>query len=265
MRAHAPANAFLPQGQALLHAKAVLFIDDHQRQFGKAHFLLKQRVGAHHHWGAASNLLQGAGAGLALEFAGQPGDFDTQRREPFAEVDEVLLGKNLGGGHQRHLIAGLQSLKCGKSGDHGLACADIALHQAQHRLALAEVVGDFRADALLCAGGGKPQVGQVLLRQGFRQGQCWGLLRANAFAQALQRQLVSQQFLEGQAMLGPVAAFGQFFQVGIRRRSMQIANGLIERAELVIVGQLTRQPIRQAVRAEARQGLFTELTQTLLG
>ena len=177
----------------------------------------------------------------------------------------MLLGKNLGGGHQRHLIAGLQCLQCGKSGDHGLACADIALHQAQHRLALAEVVGDFRADALLCAGGGKAQVGQVLLRQGFRQGQRWGLLRANAFAQALQRQLVSQQFLEGQAVLGPVAAFGELFQVGIRWRSMQIADGLIERAELVIVGQLARQPIRQALRAEARQGLFTELTQALLG
>jgi hypothetical protein len=38
--------AFLAQRQPLMHAEAVLFVHDRQRQFGEAHAVLKQGVGA---------------------------------------------------------------------------------------------------------------------------------------------------------------------------------------------------------------------------
>ncbi|MNF45261.1 hypothetical protein D3C84_263890 [compost metagenome] len=249
----------------MLHAEAVLLVDDHQGQAGESDLVLEQRVGADHHGRAAGDPFQRRGAGLALELAGQPGDLDAERRQPFAEIEEVLLGEDFGGRHQRHLVAGLQRLQGGEGGDHGLAGANIALDQAQHGRVLAEVVGDLGADPLLRAGGGETQVGEVLLRQACGRRQWRRLLGAHAFAQALQGQLVGQQFLEGQAVLGPVPALGEFGLVGVRRWPVQVANGLIQRAEPVVAGQFARQPVRQTLRAEAGQGLFAQAAQALLG
>ncbi|MNT99956.1 hypothetical protein D3C72_2429460 [compost metagenome] len=67
-------------------------------------------MGADDHGHAAGDLFQGGGARLALELAGEPGDFDAQRLQPLAEIDEVLFGENFRGRHQRHLVAGLQGL-----------------------------------------------------------------------------------------------------------------------------------------------------------
>ena len=130
---------------------------------------------------------------------------------------------------------------------------------------LAEVVGDLGADPLLGAGGGEAEVGQILRRQPLGLGQCRGVLVAQAVAQALHRQLMGQQFLEGQAVLRPMPAFGQLVEVGIRRRPVQVAQGLVERRQLMLAGQFGRQPIGQAVGAEARQRLLAELAQALLG
>ncbi|MNF99052.1 hypothetical protein D3C84_819380 [compost metagenome] len=58
-----------------------------------------------------------------------------------------------------------------------------------------------------------------------------------------------QQFLEGQTVLRPVMAFGKFVDVGIGRRVMQVADGIVQRRELVVPGQLHWQPVRQAARA----------------
>jgi hypothetical protein len=66
---------------------------------------------------------------LALELAGQPRDFDAQRFEPALEGDEVLLGEDLGGRHQRDLVTRFQRLQRGEGGDHGFARAHVALNQ----------------------------------------------------------------------------------------------------------------------------------------
>ncbi|MNZ79083.1 hypothetical protein D3C78_976770 [compost metagenome] len=243
----------------------MLLVDDHQRQVAELHLVLEQRVGADHHGRAGGDAFQCADAGLALELAGQPGDLDAQRLQPLAEGEEVLLGEDLGGRHQRHLVAGLQRLQRGQRGDHGLAGADVALHQAQHRLGLGQVPGDFRRHALLRAGGGEAEVGQVLRRQARGLGQLRRLLGAHALAQARQRQLVGQQFLEGQAVLGPVAALGQLLEVGVRRRPVQVADRLVERRQVVLAGQLGGQPVGQAAPVEAAQRLLAEGAQALLG
>ncbi len=76
---------------------------------------------------------------------------------------------------------------------------------------------------------------------------------------------MGQQFFEGQAQLRPVPAFGQFLDVGIRRRPVQVADRLVERAKLVVAGQFRRQPVGQAAGAEHGQGLLAQLAQALLG
>ncbi|RMS11042.1 hypothetical protein ALP75_204703 [Pseudomonas syringae pv. actinidiae] len=83
----------------------------------------------------------------------------------------MLLGQNLGRRHQRDLITGFQCLQGSQRGDHGLARADVALNQPQHRLGLAQVVGHLLADTLLRASGRKTQIGEKLFRQLFREGQ----------------------------------------------------------------------------------------------
>ena len=49
MRVEALLLAFLPQRQALMDAKTVLFVDDHQRQAVKLHLLLENSVSADNH------------------------------------------------------------------------------------------------------------------------------------------------------------------------------------------------------------------------
>ncbi len=171
------------------------------------------------------------------------------------EGDEVLLGEDLGRGHQRDLVAGFQRLQGREGGDHGLARADVALDQAQHRFLLAEVVGDFIADALLGSGRGEAEVGQVLRRQAGGLGHRWGAQGAHAFAQALLGQLMSEQFFEGQAVLGPVVTKGQLIDIGVGGRVMQIADRIVQRRQLVVAGQLQWEPVGQAFRAEQGQGL----------
>ncbi|MCY1423140.1 hypothetical protein D9M71_388470 [compost metagenome] len=265
MRAEAAVHAFLAQGQALLDTEAVLLVDDHQGQALELHLVLEQRVGADHHGRATGDLLQGSSSGLALELAGEPGDLDAQWLQPLAEVQEVLLGEDFGGRHQRHLVAGLQGLQGGKGGDHRLAGADVALHQAQHGFLLCQVIGDFRTDPLLGAGGLEAKVGQILLRQLARGRQLRRVLGPETFSQALQGQLVGQQFFEGQALLGPVPAFGELLQISIRRWPVQVTDRFVQRAQVVVARQLPGQPVGQALGAEASQCELAEAAQALLG
>ena len=51
-------HALLAQGQALLHAEAVLFVDDRQCKALEFHFILEQRVGADHHRRAVADAFQ---------------------------------------------------------------------------------------------------------------------------------------------------------------------------------------------------------------
>ncbi len=60
--------------QPLMHTKAVLFVDDSERQCGKLYLLLKQRMSANHQPRAAiSNGGKLSVARFAFGFATQPG------------------------------------------------------------------------------------------------------------------------------------------------------------------------------------------------
>ena len=73
-----------------------------------------------------------------------------------------------------------------------------------------------------------------------------------------------QQFFEGQTVLRPVMTEGEFVDIGIGRRVMQVADRIGQRRQLIIPGQFGRQPVGQAGRAEHRQGLHAQLAQALL-
>ncbi len=248
----------------MLHAETMLFVDDHQCEVLELHFILEQRVGAHHHRCTCGDLFQRRRADLALELTRQPCHFQAERFEPALERDEMLFGEDLGGRHQRHLVTGFQCLQGGEGGDHGLARTHVALDQPQHRFVLAEVIGNFIAHALLGACRRKAEVGQVLRRQARGLGHRGGTQGAHAFAQALLRQLVGQQFFEGQAVLCPVMTEREFVDIGIGWRVVQVTNRIVQRRQLIVAGQFQGQPVGQAFRAEQGQGLHAQLAQALL-
>ena len=66
--------------------------------------------------------------------AGQQRDPEPRRLEQPADVDEVLLGQDLGRRHERDLEAVLHRDERRHQRDDGLARADVALQQPVHRL-----------------------------------------------------------------------------------------------------------------------------------
>src|SRR3546814_15654764 len=78
-----------------VHAEAVLFVDDRQRQVVEGHALLHQRVGADHDLRLAfGHLRQRRSARAAGDLAGEPGDVDAERFEPRAPKSEDGRGGN---------------------------------------------------------------------------------------------------------------------------------------------------------------------------
>ena len=73
----------------------------------------------------------------------QPGDRHAERREPLAELAQVLLGEDFGGRHHRGLAAGVDRRQAADRRDDGLAAADVALQQTLHRMRLREVAQDL--------------------------------------------------------------------------------------------------------------------------
>ena len=65
---------------------------------------------------------------------------------------EVLLGQDLGGRHERGLVAGLDRGEDGERGHHRLARAHVALQQPVHRVGLGHVGPDLAPDPLLGRG-----------------------------------------------------------------------------------------------------------------
>ena len=110
--------SFFSQGEALMHAEPVLFIDDDQGEALEYHLLLEDGVGAHHHLDAAvRDGGQRLFPRLALLLARQPADLDAERFQPPGEVDGVLFGQQLGRGHQPHLAAVADGLQGGQRRD----------------------------------------------------------------------------------------------------------------------------------------------------
>ena len=75
--------------------------------------------------------------------AGQQRDAEARRLQQPRDVDEVLLGQDLGRRHERHLQAVLHRDERRQQRDDRLARADVALQQPVHRLRPLQVVDDL--------------------------------------------------------------------------------------------------------------------------
>ena len=146
-------GGFFLQLQALVHAEAVLFVDDDEGEAGVGDVFLEDGVGADDELGAAVGDGGERGAFFGTcHFAGERGEGDRESGKQAADVGGMLFGEQFGRHHQYGLAAGGDGLQAGRERDHGFAAADVALHQAQHRRRLREIGGDFRTDAALCGG-----------------------------------------------------------------------------------------------------------------
>ena len=141
---HVDRLALARKREALVHAEAVLLVDDRERQVMKLDFVLEQRMGADQQVEVAGNeSCQDFAAFLAALAAGedrkpQPG-CRGERRHGLV----VLAREDLGRRHQGGLTPAFDRGRGGKQRHHGLAGADIALQQAQHPLGLGEVGVDL--------------------------------------------------------------------------------------------------------------------------
>ena len=197
---HVHRIAFLGQRKAFAHAEAVLFVDDGQRERLEHHIVLDQRMGADQKIDlAVCELFDNFAAFLAFLAAGQdrdlhPGTF-CQRRNRL----DVLAGEDFGRRHQGRLLAGFRDGGRSEQRHHGLAGADVALQQAQHPQRLVEVVGDGFRGLLLrwrqCVG---QRVDDLVTQMSVAR---IALTRraAELRAHQRQRQLPSQEFVEGEA------------------------------------------------------------------
>ena len=226
-RGRGQSPSLLPQGQALLHAKAMLLVDDGQAQTRELHLRLDDGMRADdQRRRAAFNGGQHGRALFLLLAASQPCHALATRRqqggEPVGQLGEVLLGQDLGGRHQRALPAGVDGHAGGQRRHHRLAAAHVALQQAVHGLGARQVGGDFLAHAALRAGQVEGQRGQQLLGQAAARRVQGRRPQAGALGTRLVlRQLLRQQLLGLQALPGRVAVVLQFAQRRVGRWVVQ--------------------------------------------
>ncbi len=135
------------QLESLLHAEAVLLVDDDEAEVAEVDLVLLQgvrpddelRFAAHD---SALRLAFGGGVERACEegdFIGLAGAGRDSVCEEFARGEVVLCGEDLRGGHERDLVAVLDGDERGLHRDDRLAGADIALQEAAHGLGAAHV------------------------------------------------------------------------------------------------------------------------------
>ena len=163
----AGAVALRLQRQPLVHAEAVLLVDDGEGEVAEHHVRLEQRVRADEDVDLArGQAIEQVLARAALLAPREQGDAQAgllgERRNRF----QVLAREHFRRRHERRLRAGFDRDRHGEQGDDRLAGADVALQQPQHAprrrhvgldlahgLALrarqreGERVGDRRADA----------------------------------------------------------------------------------------------------------------------
>ncbi len=165
----------------LTHAKAVLFVDDGQAQVLEAHIVLQQLVGADEDVDLAFGQL-GGGVGHFLGRLEAAHHLHGHRPvgKAVAEAVVVLLGEQ-GGGHQYgHLAAAVHGDERRAHGHFGLAEADIAAHQAVHRLGRQHVGAHGFDGSLLVRGFLEREAGAEGGVVGGRVGKCIALARGAA-------------------------------------------------------------------------------------
>jgi hypothetical protein len=137
-------QALRPQARALQDAEPVLLVDHHEPELSEPDVAFDQRV-------RADDQLDGPGFDFGellaprsrRRRAGEQRHAKPRRLQQPRDVEEVLLGQDLGRRHEGHLQAVLHRHERGEQRDDRLAGADVALQQPVHRLRTLQVVHDF--------------------------------------------------------------------------------------------------------------------------
>ena len=159
------------QRRPLGHAEAVLLVGDHQAQIGVVHPLGQEGVGADEQIQlprrqGGEQLLPGP----ALHRPGEQAHPQAGLLQQRGERSEVLLGQQLGGGHEGALAAVLRRQPGAVGRHHGLAGANVPLYQPVHGGAGGHVGGDLVHHPPLGPGEGEGQQGQKFLHRGNGKG-----------------------------------------------------------------------------------------------
>ena len=256
--------ALVAQGQALVHAEAVLLVDDGQGQILAGHAFLHQGMRADHHARrAGGDVGQHGGARLAGHLARQPHHAHAERLQPGAEIRQMLLRQQFGRRHQGDLSARFDVAQGRQGRDHRLAAADIALHQAQHGLRLLQIRRQFLQHPLLRRRErvGKPPAQR--LAQFSRAANRRGAVRAQGDALAAQAEVMRQQFFQRQTLQCRMQAGAEERDIGVWRRPMREQQGFAQGRQFQVIAQRGRQQLQFFRRRQALERFADDLRQRL--
>ena len=225
----------------VLHAKALLLVNDHQAQVLGVHIGRKQTMRADEHINRALGkrleraLLLRRGAEAAEHF-----DLEAKRGKALKERLVVLLGQNGRGAEHHDLAAGVHALKRRTQGDLGLAKAHVAAEQAVHGLGRLHVglnIGDG-LQLVACLVVGKALLHLDLLGRVGRAGDTGNRRAARIQVDQVKRQLfgVLARLVGGTRPVGGVEP-GQARLVAVGANVSRDAVDLLERhVEFVAIG-----------------------------
>ena len=235
----------------------MLFVDDREPQIGELDALLEQGVGADDDARATRTHRLETGSPLRrAELAGQPADVDAERIEPGGEVQQVLLGEDLGRRHQRDLVTGLDDIGRHQRRDHRLARADVPLHEAEHRLAPRHVRPELGEHPLLRAGRNEVEA-RAQTPGGLARGPDRGrVTHLRAGAQEPEPEPVGDELLEGEPPVRRVQPGQQRLHVRLRRRAVHDPERLGQLGQRALRNQPPRQPVDEGTLVEEGQRLF---------
>ena len=225
----------------VLHAKALLLVNDHQAQVLGVHIGRKQTMRADEHINRALGkrleraLLLRRGAEAAEHF-----DLEAKRGKALKERLVVLLGQNGRGAEHHDLAAGVHALKRRAQGNLGLAETHVAAEQAIHglgRLHIGLDVGDS-LQLVACLVVGEALLHLNLLGRIGRTGDTGNRRAARIQVDQVKRQLfgVLARLVGGTRPVGGIEP-GQARLVAVGANVARDAVDLFERhVELVAIG-----------------------------
>ncbi len=247
----AAAAALRLKPEPLMHAEAVLLVDDHEGEVLEGDRLLKQRVGADQDVDApVAQARKDLLPLLATLAPGEKGDAKTRRRGEALDGLEVLPGEQLGRRHQRRLSAGLDRGRHGEQRDDGLAAADIALQQPDHAVRPGEIGVDLGKRARLRARQLEGERGDDRLAEPAGRGEDAPARPPHALADDGERKLVGEELIIGEAR---PCRRGQL-EIGQRLGSMHAVKGIGEGRPCVLLAPRRIVPFGELRQARKRLG-----------
>ncbi len=254
----------LAQEPPLEHAETVLLVHDAEPQPVELHLVLDHRVGTDHDLRfAPRHPLQRPGPGLPLQGRREERHGHPQLLAPAVDVQVVLLGQDLGGSHDGHLVAVLHRHQRSQERHQGLAAAHVPLHQPVHGVGRHHVGLDLGQDPALGLGQGKGK--QLQERLGVRvvHGKRDSLLQGHPPPLERQAQFQEEEFVENQGPVGRVPPLLQGTGVGVGSRKVDRSQGLGQGQQRPLTDHPGRQGALHAG-GEAVHDLLHDLAQRLL-